>query len=84
MRLSSRLALATSFVLAPGILLAQPAATTAPITAQEIVARYIAARVTDEGPARLIEQLVLASPADALAASGRLAAEAIERRAASA
>ena len=56
---------------------------TAPAGVQA-VARYIAAPVADEGPARLIEQLVLASPADALAASGRLAAEALERRAASA
>jgi Cof subfamily protein (haloacid dehalogenase superfamily) len=45
------------------------------------VARYVAPPVGEEGAARMIEQLVLASPADALAASQRLAAEAVERRA---
>ena len=44
MRLSSRLAVVTSFALAPVAITAQPAATAAPITAQEIVQRYIAAR----------------------------------------
>lgn len=45
-----------------------------------VVARYLAPPVTEEGVATMIEQLVLASPADALAASRRLAAEALERR----
>lgn len=45
-----------------------------------VVARYLAPSVTEEGVATMIEQLVLASPADALAASRRLAAEALERR----
>ena len=40
------------------------------------VARYVAPPVTEEGVATMIEQLVLASPSDALAASRRLAAEA--------
>ncbi|MBA2756070.1 MAG: HAD family phosphatase [Chloroflexi bacterium] len=40
------------------------------------VARYVAPPVTEEGPAQLIESLVLAEPADALAASRRLAGEA--------
>jgi Cof subfamily protein (haloacid dehalogenase superfamily) len=48
------------------------------------VARYDAPPVADEGVATLIEQLVLASPAEVLATSRRLAAEATERRAASA
>ena len=52
---------------------------TAPAEVQA-VARYIAAPVADEGPARLIEELVLADPGDAIAASRRLAAEAVERR----
>jgi Cof subfamily protein (haloacid dehalogenase superfamily) len=39
-------------------------------------ARYIAPSVADEGVARMIEALVLASPADARAASDRMAAEA--------
>ena len=56
---------------------------TAPAGVQA-VARYIAAPVTDEGPAQLIEQLVLATPSESMAAARRLAAEAIERRAASA
>lgn len=38
--------------------------------------RYIAPSLADEGVARMIESLVLASPADARAASERLAAEA--------
>jgi hydroxymethylpyrimidine pyrophosphatase-like HAD family hydrolase len=45
------------------------------------VARYIAPPLADEGVAALIEQLVLASPADALRASRRLEADAIARRA---
>jgi Cof subfamily protein (haloacid dehalogenase superfamily) len=48
------------------------------------VARYDAPPIADEGVATLIEQLVLAPPTDVLAASRRLAAEAIERRTASA
>jgi Cof subfamily protein (haloacid dehalogenase superfamily) len=48
------------------------------------VARYIAPPVGDEGVAQMIERLVLARPADALAASRRMAAEALERREASA
>ncbi|HYH91526.1 MAG TPA: Cof-type HAD-IIB family hydrolase [Candidatus Saccharimonadales bacterium] len=48
------------------------------------VARYIAPSVEDEGPAQLIEGLVLASPSDALAASRRMEADALERRAATA
>ena len=44
------------------------------------VARYIAPSVADEGPAQLIEQLVLASAADTMAASRRLEAAALERR----
>jgi hypothetical protein len=61
MRLSPCLALATSFVLAPDILLAQPAATTAPITAQEVVSRYIAARGGLE-KLRAIRTLVFRGP----------------------
>ncbi|MEX1172996.1 MAG: Cof-type HAD-IIB family hydrolase [Chloroflexota bacterium] len=41
------------------------------------VARYVAPPVSDEGVATLIEQLVLVSPADAMAASRRLAEEAL-------
>lgn len=52
---------------------------TAPSAVQE-VARYLARPVTEEGVATLIEQLVLASPSEARAASRRLAAEARERR----
>ena len=54
---------------------------TAPAGVQA-VARYVAPPVTEEGVATMIEQLVLASPSDALAASRRLAAEAeaLERR----
>lgn len=44
------------------------------------VARYIARPLEDEGAGRMIEDLVLATPTEALAASRRLAAEAIERR----
>ena len=44
------------------------------------VARYVAPPLEDEGSAQIIEQLVLAPPADVLAASRRLAAEADERR----
>jgi hypothetical protein len=40
------------------------------------VARYVAPALADEGVARMIEALVLASPRDARAASDRLAAEA--------
>lgn len=52
---------------------------TAPSAVRE-VARYLARPVTEEGVATLIEQLVLASPSEARAASRRLAAEAHERR----
>ncbi len=48
------------------------------------VARYIAPPLEDEGAGRMIEALALASPAEAMAASARMAAEAIERRSASA
>ena len=61
MRLSPCLALATSFVLASDILLAQPAATTAPITAQEVVSRYITARGGLE-KLRAIRTLVFRGP----------------------
>jgi Cof subfamily protein (haloacid dehalogenase superfamily) len=44
------------------------------------VARYVAPPLEDEGAARMIEALALASPGEALAAARRLAAEAIERR----
>lgn len=44
------------------------------------VARYVAPPLEDEGAAQIIEQLVLAPPADVLAASRRLATEADERR----
>jgi hydroxymethylpyrimidine pyrophosphatase-like HAD family hydrolase len=44
------------------------------------IARYVAPPLEDEGAAQLIEQLVLAGAAKALAASRRLAAEAEERR----
>ena len=44
------------------------------------IARYIAPPLADEGVARMIEGLVLARPAQALATSVRLAAEADERR----
>jgi Cof subfamily protein (haloacid dehalogenase superfamily) len=44
------------------------------------VARYVAPPLVDEGAAQIIEQLVLAPPAEVLAASRRLAAEADERR----
>jgi hypothetical protein len=44
------------------------------------VARYVAPPLEDEGAAQIIEQLVLAPPAEVLAASRRLAAEAEERR----
>jgi hydroxymethylpyrimidine pyrophosphatase-like HAD family hydrolase len=49
-------------------------------TEVQAVARYIAPPLTEDGAARLIESLVLADPADALAAARRLAAEALERR----
>ena len=52
---------------------------TAPVEVRAI-ARYIAPSVREEGVATLIERLVLAPPADAEAASRRLAAEAIEQR----
>jgi hydroxymethylpyrimidine pyrophosphatase-like HAD family hydrolase len=48
------------------------------------VARYIAPALEDEGAGQMIEALALATPSEALAASRRMAAEAIERRAASA
>ncbi|MDH5244226.1 MAG: Cof-type HAD-IIB family hydrolase [Chloroflexota bacterium] len=44
------------------------------------VARYIAPPLEAEGAAQVIEWLALARPADALAASRRLAGEALERR----
>ena len=44
------------------------------------IARYVAPPLEDEGAAQIIEQLVLAGAAKALAASRRLAAEAEERR----
>lgn len=47
-------------------------------------ARYDAPPLADEGVATLIEQLVLARPSEAMAASRRLAAEAQERRTATA
>ncbi len=43
-------------------------------------ARYVAPPLEDEGAAQVIEQLVLANPAEVLAASHRLAGEAEERR----
>ena len=52
---------------------------TAPSAVQE-VARYFARPVAEEGVATLIEQLVLASPAKARAASRQLAAEADDQR----
>jgi hypothetical protein len=61
MRLSSRLAIATSLVLAPTVVIAQAAAKPAPITAQEIVQRYIAARGGLE-KLRAIRTLVLRGP----------------------
>ncbi len=45
-------------------------------------ARYIAPPLAEEGVARMIESLVLATPASARAAAGRLAEEAAEARAA--
>ena len=45
------------------------------------VARYVAPPVLEEGSARLIEALVLAAPAAAMAAARRLEGEARERRA---
>ena len=45
------------------------------------VARYIAPPLEDEGAGRMIEALALASPAEALSASRRMAADALERRA---
>ena len=45
------------------------------------VARYVASPVTEEGAARLIEKLVLASPAEATRAATRLAEEARSLRA---
>ena len=44
------------------------------------VARYVAPPLEDEGAGRMIEALVLATPADAMEASRRLAGEALERR----
>jgi hypothetical protein len=61
MRLSSRLAIATSLALAPATTLAQPAAPTAPISAKEIVSRYIAARGGLE-KLRAIRTLVFRGP----------------------
>ena len=48
------------------------------------VARYIAPPLEEEGAGRMIEMLALADPVEAQAASRRMAAEAIERRSASA
>jgi Cof subfamily protein (haloacid dehalogenase superfamily) len=48
------------------------------------IARYVARPVGEEGAARIIEQLVLASPAEARKASQRLASEALERHSKSA
>ena len=45
-------------------------------------ARYVAPPLGDEGVARMIEALVLASPKEAAAASERLAGEAVAARAA--
>ncbi len=56
---------------------------TAPVGVRA-AARYVAPPLADEGVARMIEDLVLASPRDARAASRRLAAAAVEARAASA
>ena len=53
---------------------------TAPAEVQA-VARYVAPPLADEGVARMIEALVLASPAEARASSSRLAEEAADRRA---
>jgi Cof subfamily protein (haloacid dehalogenase superfamily) len=58
---------------------AMPSAPAAVIAA----ARYVAPPLVDEGVASLIERLVLADPAEALAASRRLADEASSLRAAS-
>jgi Cof subfamily protein (haloacid dehalogenase superfamily) len=44
------------------------------------IARYVAPPLEDEGAAQIIEQLVLAPPAEVLAGARRLAAEAEERR----
>ena len=52
---------------------------TAP-TEVRAVARYVAPPLADEGVARMIEALVLASPSKVRAASARLAGEAIEVR----
>ena len=43
-------------------------------------ARYVAPPLEDEGAAQVIERLVLADPAEVLAASQRMSAEADERR----
>src|SRR4051812_28777090 len=61
MRLSLHIATAASLVLAPAILIAQPAAKPAPITAQEIVQHYVAARGGLE-KLRAIRTLVLRGP----------------------
>jgi hypothetical protein len=61
MRLFSRLTIATTLVLAPSIVVPQTAAKPAPITAQEIVQRYIAARGGLE-KLRAIRTLVLRGP----------------------
>jgi len=61
MRLFPQLAIATSLVLAPIFLTAQPAATPAPLTAQDIVSRYIAARGGLE-KLRAIRTLVFRGP----------------------
>jgi Cof subfamily protein (haloacid dehalogenase superfamily) len=53
---------------------------TAPVEVQAI-ARYLAPSVAEEGVARMIEALVLASPAEARKAAERLAGEAAEVRA---
>jgi len=61
MRFLARLALATSLLLVPAVLAAQPAATAAPLTAQEVVSRYIAARGGLE-KMRAIRTLVFRGP----------------------
>src|SRR6185295_15150270 len=61
MRLSSPLALVTSLALAPVVLGVRPSSTPEPITAQEIVQRYIAARGGLD-KLRAIRTLVLRGP----------------------
>jgi len=56
---------------------------TAPIEVR-VAARYVAPPLEEEGAGQMIEALALATPSEALAASQRMAAEAVEARAASA